>query len=36
VVSQAEQRGKNLEEDGGAFSVYMLPGEVGDPVTTRG
>jgi len=36
VVSQADKRGKNLEEDGGVFLVDLLPGEVGDPVRTRG
>jgi len=36
VVSQVDKRGKNLEEDGGVFSVDLLPGEVGDHIRTRG
>ena len=36
MVSQANQLGKNLEEDGGVFPVDLLPGEVGDPVRTWG
>ena len=36
MVSQADQRGKDLEEDGGVFPVDLLPGGVGDPVGTRG
>ena len=36
MVSQADKRGKSLEEDRGVFLVDLLPGEVGDPVRTRG
>jgi len=36
VVSQADKRGKNLEEDGWVFPVDLLPGGVGDPVRSRG
>jgi len=36
VVSQADQWGENLEEDGGVFPVDLFPGGVGDPVGTRG